>query len=111
MFQTVIEAGKDGTVLENPGEISKSPTRGRPREAPVALQRARPRGRPHGGALAQQPQALAAQTPHRPARRRSRPGRSYGSRAWRPGSTEAVQADRGHGGAGSVDRHPTVDER
>ncbi len=26
MFQTVIEAGADGTVLENPGAISKSPT-------------------------------------------------------------------------------------
>ena len=26
MFQTVIEAGEDGTVLEHPGKISKSPT-------------------------------------------------------------------------------------
>src|SRR6478609_9198021 len=26
MFQTVIEAGADGTVLEHPGAISKSPT-------------------------------------------------------------------------------------
>lgn len=26
MFQTVIEAGADGTVLEHPGNISKSPT-------------------------------------------------------------------------------------
>ena len=26
MFQTVIEAGADGTVLEQPGAISKSPT-------------------------------------------------------------------------------------
>src|SRR6476661_8392310 len=26
MFQTVIEAGTDGTVLEHPGNISKSPT-------------------------------------------------------------------------------------
>ena len=26
MFQTVIEAGEDGSVLEHPGRISKSPT-------------------------------------------------------------------------------------
>ena len=26
MFQTVIEAGEDGTVIEEPGRISKSPT-------------------------------------------------------------------------------------
>jgi len=37
MFQAVIEAGPGGTLLEEPGMISKSPQRGGPGQAPQPL--------------------------------------------------------------------------
>lgn len=65
MFQTVIEAGEDGTVLERPGRISKSPTSTVVLEKHLthfnvhALEDARMAARWHNAL-----QALAERTPH-----------------------------------------------
>ncbi len=65
MFQTVIEAGEDGSVLEHPGKISKSPTSVVVRQKHLshfnvhALEDARMAARWHNNL-----QAIAEQTPH-----------------------------------------------
>ena len=54
MFQTVIEAGADGTVIEHPGRDQQvADERRRARQAPHPLQRPRARRPAHGGPLAQ----------------------------------------------------------
>ena len=82
MFQTVIEAGADGSLIEQAGEISKSPTSVVVlRQAPLALQRPRA-----GGPAAWRPggttRSRRSPRPRRTASRsRSRPTR--GTRSWR----------------------------
>ena len=86
MFQTVIEAGADGSVLETPGAISKSPT------SVVVMDKHLShfnvhvaRGRADGGAVAQRPAVAGRADATRHTRSRSRPTR--GTRSSRtPGS-------------------------